>query len=318
MLATAQAEAQRQAVSFKRVLVATDFSDVSQAAQLWGLAIARRCGSEVYFAHASSPEARAAIPMDSLPKEIDRSQIEAEGEMKMLAGQAQAEGIASHTMVRQGTASAVIPRIIQEAGIDLLVLGTHGRGGWKKLVLGSVAEELLRLVSCPVLTVGPNVAPAASARANFERVLFATDFGPGATKALPYALFLAKQYSARLVLLHMVPPIPVVQIGLESYGAAKYTAEELTNEESTVRQESKRRLKQLLLPETEQVFEPEYVVASDFLPEGILDVAAERKAGLIVMGATRPRSARAAAHIPWTVVHHVLSEAQCPVFTVMA
>jgi len=256
--------------------------------------------------------------MDSLPKEIDRSQIEAESQMKMLADRARAEGIASHTMVERGGASAVIPRLIQEAGVDLLVLGTHGRGGLKKLVLGSVAEELLRLVSCPVLTVGPNVAPSASARGNFERILFATDFGPGATKALPYALFLAKEYSARLVLLHMIPPIPVIQIGLESYGAASYAAEELTNQESTARQESKRRLQQLLLRETEQVFEPEYVIASDFLPEGILDVAAERSAGLIVMGATRPRSARAAAHIPWTVVHHVLSQARCPVVTVMA
>jgi len=318
MLATAQTEAQPQAISFKRILIATDFSHVSQVAQHWGLALARRCGSEVYFAHANSPEARGAIPMDSLPKEIDRSQIEAESQMKMLADRARAEGIASHTMVQQGGASAVIPRIIQEAGIDLLVLGTHGRGGLKKLVLGSVAEELLRLVSCPVLTVGPNVAPSASTRGNFERILFATDFGPGATKALPYALFLAKEYSARLVLLHMIPPIPVIQIGMESYGAANYTVGGLTNEESTARQESKRRLKQLLLPETEQVFEPEYVVASDFLPEGILDVAAERRAGLIVMGATRPRSARAVAHIPWTVVHHVLSDAQCPVLTVMA
>jgi nucleotide-binding universal stress UspA family protein len=318
MLPTAQTEAQARVVSFKRLLVATDFSDVSQAAQLWGLALAHRCGSEVYFAHASSPEGRAAIPMDPLPKEIDRSRIDAESQMKMLADQARAEGIASHTMVEQGAASAVIPRMVQETGSDLLVVGTHGRGGLKKLVLGSVAEELLRLVSCPVFTVGRKVAPIVSAKANCERILFATDFGLGATKALPYALFLAKQYSARLVLLHMVSPIPAIQIGLESYGSANYTAEELANEEATARQESKKKLKQLLLPETERVFEPEYVVAPDFLPEGILQVAAERKAGLIVMGATRPLSARVAAHMPRTFVHRVLCEAECPVLTAMA
>jgi nucleotide-binding universal stress UspA family protein len=317
MLATAQAEAQPLAVSFKRVLIATDFSDVSQAARVWGLAIARRCGSEVYFAHANSPEGRR-VPTDTLHKETDHSRIEAESQMKMLADRVRAEGIATHTIVKQGAASAVIPRIIQEAGIDLLVVGTHGRGGLKKLVLGSVAEELLRLVSCPVLTVGPIVAPSASARANFDRILFATDFGPGATKALPYALFLAKEYTAHLVLLHMIPPIPVIQIGMESYGAANYTAEELANEESTARRTSERKLKQLLLPEMQREFEPEYVVAPDFLPEGILEVAAERRAGLIVMGATRPRSASAAAHMPWTVVHRVLCEAVCPVLTAMA
>jgi len=58
MLATAQTEAQPQAISFKRILIATDFPHVAQVAQHWGLALARRCGSEVYFAHANSPEAR--------------------------------------------------------------------------------------------------------------------------------------------------------------------------------------------------------------------------------------------------------------------
>lgn len=318
MLATPQTEAQPQAISFKRVLIATDFSDVSQPAQAWGLAIARRCGSEVYFAHANSTEARAAVSTHPLPKDIDRSQMDAESQMKVLADRARAEGIASHTIIRQGATSAVIQRIIQETGIDLLVLGTHGRSGLMKLVLGSVAEELLRFVACPVLTVGRNVTPMASARANFERILFATDFGPGAAKALPYASFLAKEYGARLILLHMIPPLSVMQIGLESYGVANYTAEELTKEEATARQERERKLKQLLLPETGREFEPEYVVTSDFLPEGILEVAAERKADLIVLGATRARSARAAAHMPWSVVHHVLCEAECPVLTAMA
>jgi len=318
MPATAQTEGQQQAIRIKRILIATDFSHISQPAQVWGLAIARRCGSEVYFAHANSPEAHGTIPMDSLPKEIDRRRIEAESQMKVLADRARAEGIASQTMVKQGAASAVIPRIIQETGIDLLVLGTHGRGGLKKLVLGSVAEELLRLVSCPVLTVGRNVAPSASARANFERILFATDFGPGAAKALPYALYLAKEHSASLVLLHMIPPVMVIQMGVAPDGSENYPVEDLTNGEATQRQEGERKLKQLMLSETARGFEPEYVVAADFLPQGILDVAAERKVGLIVMGATRPRSARAAAHMPWTVVHHVISEAECPVLTVMA
>jgi nucleotide-binding universal stress UspA family protein len=316
--ATAQTEGQ-QAIGIKRILIATDFSDVSQLAQVWGLALARYCGSEVYFAHAIPPEAHGAIPMDSLPKEIDRRRIEAESQMKALADRAQAEGIASQTLFKQGAASAVIPRIVQEAGIDLLVLGTHGRGGLKKLVLGSVAEELLRLVSCPVLTVGRNVAPSASARANIGRILFATDFGPGAAKALPYALFLAKEYSASLVLLHMIPPVMVIQMEVVSDGSENYpVVKDLTNGEATERQEGERKLKQLMVSETARGFEPEYVVAADFLPHGILDAPAERKAGLIVMGATRPRSARAAAHIPWTFVHHVISEAECPVLTVMA
>ena len=110
--------------------------------------------------------------------------------------------------------------------------------------------------------------------------------------------------------------MPTIPIGPAPYDSGNYTVEELTKQEATQRQESARKLKELLPPEA--VFEPEYVVAADFVPEGILDLAAKRKAGLIVMGATRTRSARAAAHMPWTVIHHVISEAECPVLTAMA
>ena len=68
MLSTAQLAFQQQVISFKRILIATDFSDISQPAQVWGLGVARHCGSEVYFAHANSPEARRSIPLDLYPR----------------------------------------------------------------------------------------------------------------------------------------------------------------------------------------------------------------------------------------------------------
>jgi nucleotide-binding universal stress UspA family protein len=316
MLATAQTEVQ-QAISFKRILIATDFSDASQRAQAWGLAVACRYGSEVYLVHATPREARGPVPMDPLPKEIDRRQLEAEGQMKVLADEVRATGIASHTIVKHDSVLTVIPSLIQEESIDLLVLGTHGRGGLKKLVLGSVAEELLRLVSCPVLTVGRNAESLTGSRTIFGRILFATDFGAGAANALRYALFLAEEQSTSLVLLHMVPPMPAI-MGPEVYAMPSHTAEELTEWEASQRQESTRKLKQILRRGTELVFKPEYVVKTGFLPEGILGVAAEHKVGLIVMGANRTGSPHTAAHMPWTIVHHVLSEAKCPVLTVMA
>ena len=316
MLATVQTRVQ-EAISFKRIVIATDFSDASQRAQAWGLAVACRYGSEVYFVHATPREARGPVPMDPLPKEIDRRQLEAEGQMKILANGVRATGIASHPIVKHDSVSTVIPSVIQEESIDLLVLGTHGRGGLKKLVLGSVAEELLRLASCPVLTVGRNVEPLTGSRTIFGRILFATDFGAGAANALRYALFLANEQSTSLVLLHMVPPMPAI-MGPEVYAMPNCTAEELKGSKSTQRQESARKLKQILPRETELVFEPEYVITTDFLPEGILAVAAEHKVGLIVMGANRTGSPRTAAHMPWTIVHRVISEARCPVLTVMA
>ena len=78
-----------------------------------------------------------------------------------------------------------------------------------------------------------------------------------------------------------------------------------------------RKLKDLLPSDTNLASQPEYVTGTDFLPEGILDIAAMHKVDLIVMGANRVPSARVAAHIPWTLTHNVICEAKCPVLTVM-
>src|SRR5208282_5444485 len=67
------------------------------------------------------------------------------------------------------------PTMAEEAKIDLLVLGTHGRSGVRKLILGSVAEEVFRRAACPVLSVGPNVSCKAKGEIQFQQILFATD-----------------------------------------------------------------------------------------------------------------------------------------------
>jgi nucleotide-binding universal stress UspA family protein len=210
----------------------------------------------------------------------------------------------------------VFSSVSQRENIDLLVLGTRGRGGLKKLALGSVAEELLRLASCPVLTVGPNAVPITSEVADFKSILFATDFGSAAAKAFPYALFLAEDCRAKLILLHMVPPMSVVDIGPSAFGLGAYAAENLTEWQARMRKESSSKLMELIPSNAKLVVPPEYVVETNFLPDGILDTAATYQAELIVMGANRARSARLVAHIPWAVTHDVLCEARCPVLTV--
>jgi len=72
----------------------------------------------------------------------------------------------------------------------------------------------------------------------------------------------------------------------------------------------------MIPPKTELAFEPEYLAGMDFLPEGILDMAAARSIDLIVMGANRTSTPRMAAHIPWALTHEVLCHAKCPVLTV--
>jgi nucleotide-binding universal stress UspA family protein len=316
MSTVAQVRDEKQSVGFKQVLIATDFSPASERALAYGLAIARRYGSTLSVVHAIPPESREPIPLDPLPRELDRRQLDAEEQMKHLGQKAQINDIEYHLLLDQGPVWDVLSSVIEHQHIDLLVVGTRGRGGLRKLALGSVAEEVLRLATCPVLTVGPNALPAESGPAEFRQILFATDFGPASAKGFPYALSLAEDYRAKLVLLHMVPLIPIPDLGPAAYGLAVYGAESLTKWRGTTRDESARKLRNLIPPNTKLAAEPEYVVGMDFLPEGILDTATAHRIDLIVMGANRTAYPKAAAHITWALTHEVICHAECPVLTV--
>lgn len=185
-------------------------------------------------------------------------------------------------------------------------LGTHGRGGLKKLALGSVAEEVLRLASCPVLTIGPDAPPADPTRTEFKAILFATDFGDASAKAFPYALSLAVASQAKLILLHIVPPVPVVVTGRLDDSPGTYADQALTEWQVSTKEESIRKLRKMVPEDAKFTCEPEYVVGLGFLPEGILGTADARSVDLIVMGANRVAAARMVAHVPWTVTHDVI------------
>jgi nucleotide-binding universal stress UspA family protein len=318
MSAIAQIREQKQSVGFKHVLIATDFSAVSERALAYALPIVRRYGSEVSIVHAIPPVPREAITWDPLPRELDRQRLEAEQEMRRLAEETRIKDLNPHMWLEKGRIWDVVSSIIQRENNDLLVLGTHGRGGLKKLALGSAAEEMLRLAMCPVLTIGPNVPPADPTRTEFSAILFATDFGAASARAFPYALSLAVACQTKLMLLHMVPPIPVVVTGRFDDSPGIYPAPALTAWQVSTKGESIRRLRKLVPRDAKLTSQPEYVVGLDFLPEGILGTAEARKVDLIVMGANRVHSARMVAHIPWTVTHEVICKAKCPVLTVMS
>jgi nucleotide-binding universal stress UspA family protein len=316
MTAVAPIRDQKQSIEFKQVLIATDFSDASQRAFDYAVVLARRYRSTLFVAHALPPDPHEPIPIYPLPREMDRDRLEAEQQMKQLGEKARIHELNPHLLLEQGPVWDVLASVIQRENVDLLVLGTRGRGGLEKLALGSVAEEVLRLAPCPVLTIGPNVPVADSGTTEFKRILFATDFGLPSTKAFPYALSLAQDYRAQLVLLHMVPPMPIPEVGPAAYSPGAYGAETLTKWQEKMRDESTRKLRELLAPGTKLAAEPEYVVGMDFLPEGILHVAAAQRIELIVMGANRTPSPRVVSHIPWALTHEVICHAKCPVLTV--
>ncbi len=310
-----QVKAAKSSEVFHHILVATDFSEPSRRALCDALVLAAENNAQLSVVHVLHSDRNYAAVED--PYELNRERAAAEKEIKALIDKLGPDHEVNPAMVKHGPVAQQVLAVIEEKAIDLLVIGTRGRGGLRKLALGSVAEELLRLASCPVMTIGPNADIAVITRGHgFRRILFATDFGKGSAKALPLALALAREQQGKLILLHMINPIPATSASLSAYAPAGAAADEVDEWEDTSRKRSIARLRQALPAETGLEREIEFVVGTDFLPEAVLTASAKFNVDLIVMGANRTASAKAAAHVPWSAVHEVVRYAPCPVLTV--
>jgi nucleotide-binding universal stress UspA family protein len=208
-------------------------------------------------------------------------------------------GIESETLLAQGDLWLELQGMIEKHDIDLVVIGTHGREGLKKLVLGSVAEEVFRRAPCPVVTVGPHVAPECFEQGRLRRVLFASDLSPSSLHALPFVTMLAQQHQASLTLLHVV----ATAVPNMDYDATAYVERELD--------EAREQL-QRFVPAGSKA---DVVVEVGVPDEIIVRVARAQNASLIVMG-LHLQSVFAATHLPWTTAHRVVCDAHCPVMTV--
>jgi len=301
--------------AFRHILVATDFSEPSRRALCDALVLAAENNAQLSVVHVLHSDRKYAAL--EAPYELDLERIALEKEMKSFLDKLGPEQKIDTTLVKHGPVAEQVAAVIGEKAIDLLVIGTRGRGGLQKLALGSVAEELLRIAPCPVMTIGPKADIAVITRGyGFRRILFATDFGKGSAKALPVALALARAQQAKLILLHMINPMPATTASLSAYAPAGAAADEVDEWEETSRKQCITQLRECLPAETGLEQEVEFVVGTDFLPEGVLTASAKFKVDLIVMGANRTASAKAAAHIPWSAVHEVVRNAPCPVLTV--
>lgn len=305
----------KTSAAFRHILVATDFTEASRRALCDALVLAKENSAQLSLIHVLQPDRQYGALEN--PPELDLERIAAEKQIKALVDELGPELKVDTTLVKHGPVAEQVAAVIEEQAIDLLVIGTRGRGGLQKLALGSVAEELLRVAPCPVMTIGPKADIATVTNGpGFHRILFATDFGKGSAKALPLALALARAQQAKLILLHMIPPMPATSASLSAYAPAVAAADELEQWEESSRKRCLKQLRECLPAETGLEQEPEYVVGTDFLAEGILTAAAKFKVDLIVMGANRTASAKAAAHIPWAAVHEVVRNAPCLVLTV--
>ncbi len=286
-------------VQISNILLATDFLPSSDVALQYARTMAQQHGAKLYLLHILPPTPHISVPLDRAP-ELDGTLAAAEEQLKRLVQGDSLRQLVREPLVERGDIEDVIPATIKQHDIDLVVLGTHGRRGVRKLLLGSVAEQIFRLAACPVLTVGPEVMPARLEYGEFPHIVFATDFSPASLHALPYALSLAKMTQARLTMMHAIHEI--------SEGAMEYLDE--------VTSACRQRLTELLPPGAGSWCHPEFVVEFGPASDMILKVAEEEQADLLILGAKRKSHTPAATHLPWPTAYLVAAQAVCPVLTV--
>jgi nucleotide-binding universal stress UspA family protein len=240
---------------------------------------------------------------DVEPEKIKRT---AEKKMANMAGAPAFQGIRHTELIREGEVADVMAELVRTNQIDLIVLGTEGRSGLRKFLLGSVAEEVFRTAECPVLTVGPHAARGVDG--NLQHILFATDFGAESEHGLPYAISLAEEHRARLTLLH-VASVPGMAFAQAETGAIPVIPpyEEVASGE--------KQLHELIAKEPPLWREPEYLVQFGPPAETIVRIA-RRDVDLIVLGVKRP--AALTKHLGSGVAYKVVCEAPCPVLSVGA
>jgi len=284
-------------ISLRNILVTTDFSQVSRTALPYATALSRQYEARIVVAHALSPEPHLSVPVDPLPLEDDPVWLEAEGKLAKFALGNPLGVRPAEMLLERGDFWNVISGIIQKNEIDLVVTGTHGRQGLKRLVLGSAAEKIYRRATCPVLTIGPQVPALGGSDWKLKTILFPTDGSEVSRKALPYALSLAEENQANLIFLQLMPLVP-------------YQYQE--SEEASARESLR-----MLVPEEAAAWcKPEYVARFEFPVEGILRLAQERDVDVIVMGVTKSRETVLQEHLPWPIASRVVAQAHCPVLTV--
>lgn len=188
-------------VSVRNVAMATDFSPSSERALQHALAVTRHFGATLHFVHIVRPSQFVYAP-EMIPSADEIVHRDFDQLIAGLQRDHRLEGIEFHRSVLEGEIAEVVGDFVRGCAIDLLVLGTHGRAGIPRLLLGSIAQEIFHYVRCPVLTVGP-CSPGAGARPALKRVLFSTDLSPESLVALPWVMTAVREWHAALDVLHV-------------------------------------------------------------------------------------------------------------------
>jgi nucleotide-binding universal stress UspA family protein len=280
---------------FKRLLLVTDFSEPSIAAAPFARLVAEYYHARVVVVHVIPAEPKSA---DTPPAQAsaDSSRDAAEAQMREFVSAHELREFLDETVIGEGSVWETIAALVEQKHIDLVVLGTHGRSGVGKLLMGSVAQRIFSLAPCPVLTVSPKARTTWGPDHRLARILYATDFSTNSLNALPYALSLAKVSHAELLLLHVpessAPSSPEIIQGYHQHLNA-------------------------LIPTEDRNW-----CASDTLVESgdpgrvIVSAAAKYNVDFVVIGAHAIEGALTSFQVPLSIAYRVVAHAHCPVLRV--
>jgi nucleotide-binding universal stress UspA family protein len=296
-------------ITFTHILCPIDLSEASVRALTYATALANWYGARLEVLHVTRPPEPPTIAADGVVVEPGRA-VSSEpvvAEMHRVLAQVGASAVTPELLVAGGRTHEVIVERAAAHAVDLIVMGTHGRSGFNRLLLGSVTERLLRVAPCPVLTVSA-AAPAATASAvSFKRILCPIDFSPASLGALACALSLARAAGGGVTVLHAIeyldPEEPCEHVDFDIRQRREHFVEH-----------ARARLHALVAAEDTTWCDISEVVAVGRAYQMTLQHAAAWPADLICMGAQGTGGLELMLYGSNT--QHVLRTAGCPVLTV--
>lgn len=292
-------------VQIRKILLATDFSEASYNALTYALSVARGYDATIHALHVITPPANmCATPEGAAALESMEEVVQEE----MAKVSARMSGLRSETAVeRSPSVWSAVQEAIQQNDIDLVVVGTQGRTGVRKLLLGSTAEAIFHQARVPVLTIGPAVHQGAHNGGKFHCVLFATDLTQASLSAAAFAFSIAEDNNAKLILLH-------VSGRLDGKDGIHQAPPEKAVSAANIMHE----LHEMIPADAELWCRPEVVLKFGVPTRQILETAQERGADLIVLGPHSLQAPMAATHLNRGVSYNVVVRSRCPVLTVLA
>jgi nucleotide-binding universal stress UspA family protein len=191
--------------SISHILVPTDLSEFGSIALRWALRFGGLFGARVTLLHVTElyPPI-AAVEMPPVPVVYDLAEVvpRIREALKRHAVESAGDAAADiEVRVEEGPPAPVIAEVAKQSGTDLVIMGTHGRRGWRRLLLGSITESVLVHLACPVLTVREtSIAPAVA------KIVCPVNLTPSAGKVLDLASEIARKFEAQLIVVHVSEP----------------------------------------------------------------------------------------------------------------